>query len=292
MEQSRSWTDARQSFLTDGFAHLPNLFRPEEVIDIRNTIHRHLKDQKAGITSGSFGKVEPLAALNIPTLRSYIADRRITDVVRGLLGTANPEFLLHCDAHWNDMGGWHKDTGDTVVADGYFGRPIYHYDECLVMKLAIYCEDHVDDDGGLHVKPGSHRSSSVVTGDELAIATRVGDVVAFDVRITHMGARQDALHNKMNTLNKRVNSLNKRAPSRVQQQFGRVLTFADKKINQRSDRTALFFSYAAKGVEDELTQMFARTNWERGCRQTRRSFDVPDNLIEDFSRLDIHVMSI
>jgi hypothetical protein len=273
---------ARQSLLTSGYAHIPDVFTAGEIASLRATIQQHLSDHNRGIPS-SFGRVEPLGVLEIPELRALIADRRVIDLVSELLSTPEPEFLLHCDAHRNDRSGWHKDTGEAVVSDGYFGRPVFHLDECLVVKLAIYCEDHVDDDGGLHVKPGSHHDPAVAGGEERAINTRIGDVVAFDVRITHMGAREVFRHRAMTALKLRL-------PSKFQRQAGRVFTATEEVLFSRTERTSLFFSFGAKDVEPDLTQRFARTNWERACFQARRDFDVPDSVIKELSLLNVDVV--
>jgi hypothetical protein len=284
MTSFTSASDAHESLVTAGYAVVPNVLRVDEVLELRDIIQLHLKGNKGGVAS-SFGKVEPLGVLAIPGLRKLIADRRIMDRVRDLLSTPDPEFLLHCDAHYGDRSTWHKDTGEGIVPNGYFGHPVYDYEECLVVKLAIYCEDHIDDDHGLHVKPGSHHSSDLETGSEVAVNTRVGDLVAFDVRITHMGDRENFRHRAMNGVRLRL-------PPALRGPVGGFFSATDAALSRETERTSLFFSFAAKGVQSELTKRFARSNWERACRQVRRDFNVPENVIEEFSLLNVDVVTL
>ena len=79
--------------------------------------------------------------------------------------------------------------------------------ERKVTTVAVYLEDHVDNDGGLSIAPGSHRNASV-HGDVVArldpwnplhrpeaetlfdlVRSHAGDAVVFDARLVHRGPR-------------------------------------------------------------------------------------------------------
>ena len=81
--------------------------------------------------------------------------------------------------------------------------------ERRVTTVAVYLEDHADNEGGLSVAPGSHRNASV-HGDTVArldpwspshrpeaetpfdlIRSGAGDAVVFDSRLVHRGPRDD-----------------------------------------------------------------------------------------------------
>jgi hypothetical protein len=80
-------------------------------------------------------------------------------------------------------------------------------------------------------------------------------------------------------------------PLRFQKQ-AEVLFAATESLFRQIERTSVFFSFGAEGIEPELTQRFARTNWERACRQAQHNISVPKSLIDAFSRLDIKVVAL
>ena len=178
--------DRRRELSDVGFVVFKRLFSVEEISLLREAILQRVGVFQGGSANG-FGRVETLAAFKMAEAADILSDPRIVRAASQLLGTARPTFTLHCDAHRNVLSDWHKDSGEGVRDGGYFGRNVFDLDLCPVVKFGIYCQDHVEDGAGLHVRPGSHRSEAIRSGSSQTLTTEVGDVVAFDVRISHLG---------------------------------------------------------------------------------------------------------
>jgi hypothetical protein len=179
-------------------------------------------------------------------------------------------FTNHCDIHSGILSGWHKDDGMTAMEGGYFGSPAYHEDDCQVYKVAIYLQDHVVNTAGLSVRKGSHRFADLNEGPETYLKTRAGDVVVFDVRLTHSG-QQDCIPipivmNQIKTGQGFVNNI-----------FGRQFSYS--KLNNSLkfvyDRVAgtklsLFFTF---GLPNDFTIKFSTNNMKRQVQQTH-DYDI------------------
>jgi hypothetical protein len=260
----RDWDLLRRSLLADGYVRVPDLLLGREVEAIQQAIRADLRAVKPA--PQSWGKVDPVAAVTMPIARQTIEDQRIRRAAAGLLGTSDPVFLLHCDVHLNDLSSWHKDTGETVLTGGYFGTTVFGLAEPAVVKFAVYCEDHASDSAGLHVQPGSHRDRVVRTAEGLPVASRPGDVVCFDVRVTHRGELGSPFHSHLDR------------PLRAWPPLKQAVRQAELRVRRRPDRSAMFFSF---GIPGDLSQRFARTNWERARSQAGRSPEVPVSVLDE-----------
>ena len=115
----------------------------------------------------------------------------ILEAVRGALGDPEIVFTLEAGVQRNLTGPWHKDTGTYVMAGGYYDcEDPFSRDDCRVLKVGVYLQPHVDG-RGLRVRRGSHRLPGLEQGDEVELRTLPGDIVLFDVRITHRGQAPD-----------------------------------------------------------------------------------------------------
>jgi len=206
------------------------------------------------------GKTQPNAACVMPNLAWIFHHPKILSVMRELLGTEEIMFTSHCDVHSRTLSGWHKDDGMTVMEGGYFGKPTYHLDDCRVYKVAIYLQDHHHNLGGLRVRRHSHRLAPLEQGEEIYLKTKAGDIIVFDVRLTHTG-QTDVI--PVPWLNKPLN-LCLKASHRIF--HTRVLDVALKQIYDRiaGDRMSIFFTF---GFPNDYTIKFARNNMRRQLTQ-------------------------
>jgi hypothetical protein len=235
----------RGEMLDQGYTVARGLLEPAEITALRPSVLAHHGDRRA----------EPLAVVREPELRWLLSDPRIRGFAREVLD-AEPVVTWHFDSSVNAAAHkWHKDSGRRGT-EGYFGRSTAEDPTPTVIKLGVFCQDQPH--GGLQVRPASHHEPDIEPGT-VTIPTRVGDVIAFDVRISHAGDGR---------WRRRVlNRLDDRAPS-----VGHLL--------RRRDRVALFFSF---GVGGDLTDHFAVENWTRAKEQAGEEGPIPVSLISEVS---------
>jgi ectoine hydroxylase-related dioxygenase (phytanoyl-CoA dioxygenase family) len=234
----------------DGFTVLRSALSIEEVSRLREDAERAL--WRAGMAR-SGGRSVSDAAAGAPEIGWALAHPGLLAAVRDRLGENDLVFTHEADVHRNiQAGNWHKDSGEQVMVDGYFGCQAIGNDSCRVYKVAIYLQDHAHG-GGLYVRPGSHRSASLTLGDEVPVLTCVGDAVLFDVRLTHRGVRRSPAD--------RVAGLMALAgPLSGRDRRKEYLRRTWLRLKSQEDRLAVYF---ALGVDNEYTRQFARRNMVR-----------------------------
>lgn len=159
----------RDAFARDGYLVLPGVFSGDEVGELR---------RKAGEVRGRGGDL-----LSHPELSEVVLDDRILDVARALVGSPLAYFG---EAAFNYQQSppmrFHKDNTDRYEQDG----PDWQGDYSL-LRFAIYLQDQLDYSGGLAVRRGSHRFATRTDGPEVYLGPRAGDLVVWDMRLTHRG---------------------------------------------------------------------------------------------------------
>ena len=179
----------------------------------------------------------------------------------------------------NMLSGWHKDSGEAF--GGYFRGDYFVAEDCRVYKIGIYLQDS-DRRSALRVRPGSHRSPSLLYGDELDIATRVGDVVVFDVRLSHTGQLPDPVEKAIKAINVLVTRNDR---TREDTRIASALKRAYWRVVGRKDRLSLFFTY---GYPNSHTYDFSFFNIVRQSKQTSiRELEVPPELRERLAKLGV-----
>jgi hypothetical protein len=238
----------------DGFAIVEGVLDPAEVAALREAVDRIL-DARGIAKSG--GTVLPNAAVQAPEISWILTHDRILARIRDALGCPAPMFTLEADLHRNFIAGqWHKDTGEQVMEDGYFGVDAFGRQDCRVVKVGIYLQDH-GDGRGLQVRPGSHRSRDIGAGPGIEVASRAGDVVLFDVRISHRGVRPRVLD---------AIALGASRPGRARDRWKRMATCRRRlgAWTGRRDRMAVYFAF---GIPNEQSVAFASRNMRRQLSQ-------------------------
>ena len=248
--------DMRQALDQDGILVVRDVLSREEVAELRGILRRHLS--RRGLRFG-LGKTQPNAAEAVPELAFVFAHPGVLAIVKQVLGEGGVVFTGHCDIHMNMLSGWHKDSGETVPG-GYFTGPYMTSADCRVFKVAIYLQDTNPRDS-FTARLGSHRETDLGIGDEISVQSRIGDIVMFDVRITHTGQLPDPAEKGLKGLNL---ALNRGQRDREDLAWITRLKALYWKLISRRDRLSVFFTY---GAPNTFTYDFAKGNMSRQARQ-------------------------
>jgi hypothetical protein len=158
---------------------------------------------------------------------------------------------------------WHKDLNDThkdSFCEGYFTSPDFR-----LYRAGIYLQDHVHNRQGLHVRVGSHRTPSLSAGDLRYLPTRAGDVVFFDIRLTHGGDLPDPLELLLWRIARRLRTHT--LPSRIKDLYWQA-------AGQHA-KHSIFFTV---GLDDMHTSDFCRFEAKNLRRRVGAAKDLPQNL--------------
>jgi hypothetical protein len=260
----------------DGYAVIRGLLSVTEIDRLRAIVRDHLV--RCGVRFG-LGKSQPNAAVAVPQLGFVFANTNIVRLFKTILGEDQVVFTGHCDIHMNMLSGWHKDSGEAF--GGYFYGDYFAASECHVYKIAVYLQDS-NVRAGFAIRPGSHRSPAIMCGDELPIETRVGDVVVFDVRVSHAGQLPDLVEKGLKALNSLFTRGDRtKADNRL---VGALKAFYWKLVRRR-ERLSVFFTF---GCPNEYTYDFARANMSRQTRQAGSAdTKLPDELTAQLQALGV-----
>ncbi|MFH8993239.1 phytanoyl-CoA dioxygenase family protein [Streptomyces sp. NPDC017940] len=175
---------------SDGWAIARRQLEPHEIFSARTLIAAHFQAGHGVQIEGA--RVQPAAAHFLPGLAWLYAHRRVIELARAALGTRDVIFTGHSDAHHGFTQGWHKDSGSSALGDpetGYFGESptTLFLQPPEVVKVGIYLQESTDLNC-LRVDPGSHVRPGLQPLRPTRVLMDAGDLVVFDVRITHAGA--------------------------------------------------------------------------------------------------------
>jgi len=274
---SSPWADELE---TSGLVVLPQLLTATEISDLRREVHQILDERGMPMHGGT---ALPNAAAEAPTLASVFAHPGIVAAVHEATASERLVFTLEADLHRNvPAPHWHKDSGEQTVDGGYFDCDAPACPDCRVYKVAIYLQDHLDGTG-LQVRPGSTRTAVLETGPPRAISTRAGDVVLFDVRLTHRGTRPPLPIRAL----AQVAEITRTSGARHAVARLRCSTNA---LRRRPDRIAIYVAY---GLPNERTLTFARRNMARQTAQLGRpSPPLSADLIRLLASANVDVVAI
>jgi ectoine hydroxylase-related dioxygenase (phytanoyl-CoA dioxygenase family) len=174
----------------EGWAIAKNRLDADEVHNARTLIAAHFRAGKGVLLDGA--RVQPAVAHVVPGLSWLYAHPQVIEVARAALGTRDITFTGHSDAHQGFTLGWHKDSGSQALGDplcGYFGESpeAIFQGPPEVVKVGIYLQESTSVNC-LRVDPGSHLRPHLEPVLPTEVLMEAGDLVVFDVRITHAGA--------------------------------------------------------------------------------------------------------
>ena len=219
----------RAAIERDGYVVARSLLSLNEIKRLRETLLTHFARQW---NWEGLGKHQPNASSEIPGIGWVFAQPSIVRVFRELTYSSHPVFTANCDAHMNMLSWWHKDTGERN--GGCFKGDYYAKNDLHVYRAGIYMQDH-DDDQGLHVRPGSHRSRSVSEGLAETLRTRAGDVVFFDIRLSHAGQFADPIEQALLRAGQKLH-----APA-----LAYHLKEGWRRLARKQPKLSIFFTYGA-----------------------------------------------
>ncbi len=249
-----------QDMERDGFILLRNVLTSDEIDKMRSAIYEYLNNNDIAHKgflgdkkSGRWSLVQPDALNLIPDMRWILRNSLIKDVMTLLLGET-PAYCHHSDAHFNWIGGWHRDS---IAKASYFdfcaNNDIFSEEATTgyrVYKVAIYFQDHTQNKGGLNVCPGSHRCDGPKTDfpNEQHIDTRKGDVIIFNTKLYHRGL--------------------------TDKQIVKSPAFL-----QGEDRMSIFYTF---GVQNKYTVDFVRgTMWRQNRQLGRKNYVLSEELRQE-----------
>ncbi|RYZ64977.1 MAG: hypothetical protein EOP08_07895 [Proteobacteria bacterium] len=179
-------TDLGHRFQRDGFVIQRNVFTQDEVRQLRAAVLERARKAKAlgHVFKPSSGECAPAGdLLGVPVLEDLLFDARLLDIARAVVPAK--ELVYFGDSGIMVGGtnrGFHKDN--TCRDDA--SHPDWQTPYTLV-RFGIYLQDHDRWSGGLKVRRGSHLHVDDYTGEIVDIDTRAGDVVLWNMRLTHSG---------------------------------------------------------------------------------------------------------
>jgi hypothetical protein len=252
--------DLRSTLATQGYLVLAGLIDPDLLNNLRQTLLEVFRKHPAVPFRG--GLAIPNAAVEIPETARVIAAPEILRACKEIFGHERFSFTSHCDLHEGPLSVWHKDDGTSGGRVGYFEESPYGNDDCRVYKVAVYLQEHCRDRSGLSVIPGSHRWSGIDKGRRLYLPTRLGDVVLFDVRLSHAGQICPFPSRVPTAIYSTLTSISQTLKTRI-----------DTAIKKLTDslyepRMGVFFSF---GLDNEFTWRFAVNNMKRQLRANGNS---------------------
>jgi hypothetical protein len=271
--------DLAQRIETDGYAIVRDVFDKDEVAKLRKVLSEHFSRRG---NRHNLGWTQPNAAIEVPGISWLYSLPKVVNLFRRALRIDDVVFTLHCDIHHSPLSGWHKDEG----RGAYFTGDYFNAEDCKVYKMAVYLQDHFKTGDGLTIRRGSHRTSSYEAGEEISLDTRAGDVILFDVRITHVGQRADPIERQLMRVNRKLTGGNKnRNDIWLLTQLRRLYCLA----RGKRDRLSVFFTF---GYPNHFTDTFSRTNMKRQHDQNRNAARaVPVPLKEAFDQAGVRIYS-
>ena len=246
MLDDRRRAELRAAIKRDGYVIVRGLLTDAEIRRLRDGLLDHFDRVTGGRSPWHWeglGKHQPAAASMIPSIAWLFSHRPIVDTFRELLAD-EPRFTGNCDAHMNMLSWWHKDTsegkGGCFIGD-YFAR-----EQVNVFRAGVYLQDHHLDGNGLRVRPGSQRTRSVVEGTQEVLASRAGDVIFFDIRLSHAGQMPDLLENVLLHTARRTGA----------EGIGFAAKEAWRKLRSKQRKLSIFFTYGDDGQDAQDYRAF------------------------------------
>lgn len=268
--------DLARTLETQGYAIVRGVFNEEELARLRTTLTEHFS--KAG-KRHNLGLTQPNAAIEVPALSWLYTHPRVLDLFRRALDTDDIVFTGHSDVHNSMLSGWHKDSGEH--RGGYFKGDYFAAADCRVYKMAIYLEDHFGTGKGLTVRKASHHNADRTFGEPVVLDTRAGDVILFDVRLTHVGQRPDPIERIMFILNRRLLP----SPDKADLQVFSVPRKFYTRLKGEKDRLSIFFTF---GFPNHFTDEFSQSNMARQIEQTgNNTSELPHALQEGLRKANV-----
>ena len=170
-----------ESMQKNGFFIIKNAFPKEKLLEIKTKIEKHL--EKEGVERRWGGVSSGLTSIENKNYFKLLESKELFDRINmTLYGSDKKVIPLGAFAHYNIPSSWHTDE-----------KKEYKDKELLPYRVAIYLQNHEDNNQGLWVVPTSHKDF-FVKGRLLLLfkkqqytKTKFGDLIVFDLRLLHRG---------------------------------------------------------------------------------------------------------
>lgn len=239
----------------NGFIVIKNVISKKDINKSKKIVKKYFNKNGIKITNG---KIQPAASNFIHELDFIFGHKKILQILKIIFRNKKFIYTNHSDVQFNLASSWHKDSGE--VYGGYFKGDYFNDPKCEVYKIGIYLQNSDHKNEGLSVKIGSHRFSDINIGSEVKIDTKKGDIIIFDVRLTHKGKKETKIEKILRLFQKIVHNF-----------------FLEKYFSKKkSNRYSIFFSF---GKNDYQTKMFSMKNDLRQNKQNKqRTKKISNNL--------------
>ena len=195
-----------------GFTIIRNCFPPEQIQEYKKTIVDYFSDESGNLTKNlnknyRDGKeaTRPLALADkhFDPLHTLFEDYDLIKLLRHL---TDGELVYghQVDVHVDTVAGkgWHRDSLNNSEGrmapnwkDLYAKTDFWETvdgESYQMYRIALYGQDHVDNQDGLFVMANSHSHDPVDyrKAPQIYAKTKVGDVIVFDARMYHRGGNR------------------------------------------------------------------------------------------------------
>ena len=124
-----------------------------------------------------------LAVREVAAMDNIFFSDECVEVVKALLGAEELCYWGDSSVQFGEAArGFHKDNVDRSDGNGDDWQSDYG-----LIRCGFYLQDHDRCSGGLKVRLGSHRIANHLEGQIADVATQFGDLVLWNMRLTHSG---------------------------------------------------------------------------------------------------------
>jgi hypothetical protein len=246
----------------NGYAIVRGTLSRAEIARLRDDLLCHFRNSWS---SEGLGKHQPNAPVEIPSIAWVFSHPGILSALRSVYGQQELVFTGNGDAHMNMLSWWHKDTSEGK--GGCFSGDYFLRTDCKVYRIGLYLQSH-QHGSGLSVRKGSHKSRSLAEGVPELLRTSVGDIIIFDIRLTHAGQFPDLFEIFLLRLGRKFKLDSTMSAIKALYQS----------LRRKPQKLSVFFTYGMPGLatseycQFELDAKLARGNSAAVC--------LPDGLIE------------
>lgn len=229
---------------SNGFVVIPGVLSSSEILRLKESVEGFFT-RKYKIEG--LGKHQPNAVKNIPEINWIFNHPQILKYVRAAYNGKDFIFTDNCDAHMNMLSWWHKDTAEGAggcLPSGYFER-----DTCKIYRVGLYLQDQPV--GGLTVRSKSQNSASISHGQAETLQTKAGDIIIFDIRLTHAGQFPDPMEYLMLRVGRFLR----------QEKKAMELKWFYNQILKKPVKLSLFFTYGDNSSDTEAFIEFHKSQW-------------------------------
>jgi hypothetical protein len=187
---------ARARYREHGLIVLRELLPRGSKDELRTLLENKLRDAagKSGVSKNpQYPKADYLLGdiLSIRALEKFdyiFFNAEAQRVLRVLLENDAPLYFGDSSVQYGEAArGFHKDN-----VERYDGTKDDWQGDYRLIRCGFYCQDHSAHSGGLKVRVASHNIPTHRKGQMLDVATRFGDLVMWNMRLTHSGNNKRA----------------------------------------------------------------------------------------------------